>query len=428
VFVWRQLGRDRPAPEPEETTNLEHAPTPGKWHPLRVGKGVLKARARKLTAAQKQEMARLETLSYLSGYKTAPSLKGVTIHDEAQVLQALSLVVSAHAPEAALMDIRGKVLHTWRRSYPEARRHTPALRPPAKKYGGPKSWRRAYLYPNGDLLAIFEGWGLMKLDRDSRIQWIFPKAAHHDLFVDPAGPIYVLTRKARIVPRINKDKPVLADYITVLSSAGEPVKEIALLEAYESSAFKDALRGMRRAGDIFHTNSIQVLDGRHASRSPLFNRGNILISVLYLDSIAIIDPQTRKVVWAASRGWHLQHDPTLLDNGNILLFDNQGGDDGMSSVIEFEPLSGKWVWGFHGGPGNPFHSAECGTAQRLLNGNTLITESLNGRALEVNRKREIVWEYYNPHRAGKNNELIATLFDVVRLDPDFPTDWLRGKR
>ena len=59
----------------------------------------------------------------------------------------------------------------------------------------------------------------------------------------------------------------------------------------------------------------------------------------------------------------------------------------------------------------------------LSNGNTLIVESDAGRAFEVDRGGEIVWEYYNPHRAGPHGELIATLFDVVRLPEDFPTGW-----
>jgi hypothetical protein len=47
-----------------------------------------------------------------------------------------------------------------------------------------------------------------------------------------------------------------------------------------------------------------------------------------------------------------------------------------------------------------------------------------GRAFEVTPEKEIVWEFYNTHRAGEHNELIATLFDVVRIPQDFPTDWL----
>ena len=65
----------------------------------------------------------------------------------------------------------------------------------------------------------------------------------------------------------------------------------------------------------------------------------------------------------------------------------------------------------------------CGV-ERLSNGNTLITESDPGRAFEVTAEKQIVWEYINPHRAGENNENIATLLEVVRLNRDFPTDWL----
>ena len=62
-------------------------------------------------------------------------------------------------------------------------------------------------------------------------------------------------------------------------------------------------------------------------------------------------------------------------------------------------------------------------AQRLPNGNTLITESDGGRALEVTPDRRIVWEFFNPHRAGEQGEYIATLFELLRLPPDFPVDW-----
>jgi hypothetical protein len=51
----------------------------------------------------------------------------------------------------------------------------------------------------------------------------------------------------------------------------------------------------------------------------------------------------------------------------------------------------------------------------LPNGNTLITESDRGRAFEITRSGRVVWEYYNPARAGERKELIATLFEVVRI-------------
>jgi hypothetical protein len=69
----------------------------------------------------------------------------------------------------------------------------------------------------------------------------------------------------------------------------------------------------------------------------------------------------------------------------------------------------------------------CGTGQRLPNGNTLITESDNGRAFEVTKDKEIVWEYVSPHRAGEKNELIASLFHVDRVEPD-QVKWLMRKQ
>ena len=107
----------------------------------------------------------------------------------------------------------------------------------------------------------------------------------------------------------------------------------------------------------------------------------------------------------------------------MLVFDNVG-HRGMSKVIEFDPLTQEIVWSYEGTPENGFYTRASGAAYRLPNGNTLIVESNSGRAFEVTRDGRIVWEYYNPHRAGDEDELIATLFDVVRLSADFPADWL----
>jgi hypothetical protein len=64
----------------------------------------------------------------------------------------------------------------------------------------------------------------------------------------------------------------------------------------------------------------------------------------------------------------------------------------------------------------PFESRVLGSCQRLANGNTLITESTAGRALEVRPDGKIVWEYFNPARGGDDGDLIAYLMEVVRLD------------
>ena len=96
----------------------------------------------------------------------------------------------------------------------------------------------------------------------------------------------------------------------------------------------------------------------------------------------------------------------------------------MSKVVEVDPLTQEIAWSYRGNKANGFYSAGLGTNQRLANGNTLITESMGGRAFEVTREGEIVWEFVSPHRAGDADELVAVLLDVVRFGPRPALEWL----
>jgi hypothetical protein len=87
-------------------------------------------------------------------------------------------------------------------------------------------------------------------------------------------------------------------------------------------------------------------------------------------------------------------------------------------------VTGQIRWEYRGTADRPFFTKCCGSAHRLPNGNTLITESDNGRAFEVTDDKQLVWEFHSPHLAGDQGQFVATLFDVVRLEPGFPIDWL----
>ncbi len=339
--------------------------------------------------------------------------------DPQAVSPGLNLLLSGHAAEAVLMDAHGEVLHRWRqplrRLWPDLARD-----PEMAKL---EYWRRAWLYPNGDLLGIYEGLGIVKLDARSKVLWSRRGGFHHDLQVMPDGRIWVLDRDGKVIPRINSKEGVLEDFVTVLDDRGQIVSRYSILEAFERSRFASFLKSMEPSGDIFHTNTLEVLDGRFANRDPAFRKGNILLSVLKLDTLAILDPDRGEVVWARKGSWRRQHQPTFLDDGNLLLFDNRGAGEGRSRVIEIDPETEEVRWQYGGTPGTPadlLFSKTLGSCQRLPNGNTLITESENGRALEVTRAGKVVWELYNPHRAGEHKELVAVLFEVIRLPAGFP--------
>ena len=86
----------------------------------------------------------------------------------------------------------------------------------------------------------------------------------------------------------------------------------------------------------------------------------------------------------------------------------------VSRVIEIEPPGGRIVWSYEGSPRESFFSRWRGAAQRLPNGNTLITESEKGHVIEVTPQKEIVWELWNPEIV---NGARKRIYRLTRLDP-----------
>jgi hypothetical protein len=95
-------------------------------------------------------------------------------------------------------------------------------------------------------------------------------------------------------------------------------------------------------------------------------------------------------------------------------------------VLEFNPVTKEVVWNYSSQEagfivpmhGYKFYSALVSSAQRLPNGNTLITEGAAGRIFEVTPGYEIVWEYISPYFGKKKN--MNMLYRAYRL----PYEWV----
>jgi hypothetical protein len=77
-------------------------------------------------------------------------------------------------------------------------------------------------------------------------------------------------------------------------------------------------------------------------------------------------------------------------------------------VIEIDPIEMKIVWEYDANKAGSrdlakFYSDYVSSAQRLPNGNTLITEGAFGRLFEVTPEYETVWEYISPYYQEKEN-------------------------
>jgi outer membrane protein assembly factor BamB len=355
-------------------------------------------------------MEKLAALGYVTGVR-GTVLKGVTRHDPSRAYPGLNLYSSGHGPEAILMDMTGKELHRWRFDFKAA---FPDFPPDEPHVRGMEWWCWLHAFENGDLLAIFSGAGLIKIDVDSKLLWTYSARAHHDVAVAKDGTIYVLTREPHVRTSVHPKKPILEDYVSILRADGTHIKSFSIIDAFEGTPFAKLWRSRKRSGDLLHTNSIELLGGRAARRAKAFAAGDLLVSIHTPGTLAVIDPRTEKVVWATKGIWRYQHDAQITDSGSLLLFDNLGARD-HSRVLEYDPRTMKLLWQYEGSQDEPLLSQQMGSAQRLPNGNTLIAESEGGRAIEVTRDGDIVWEFYTPYRSGVDGEFIACMCRIRRV-------------
>ena len=371
--------------------------------------------------------ANLKTIPYLQWHSAGDTLekKGVTRHLKHRAWPGFNLYNSRDLSEACLMDMAGIIRHRWTDAGAEA-----------------EGWQHIEMLANGDLLVIVKDRCLLKMDWDSRILWRVPGRFHHDLDMTGEGRLVCLSRRDAVWSPGPESLPVLADTIVFLTRDGRVREEISLLDIFAADVSAAARENLKRwaqgnpevldavrAGgeaailknntppDVLHTNSIEVLK---RDIPGISRRGDILVSVLMLDLVAILDRESRRVVWRWGPGIvQRQHHPTLLDNGHILLFDNGTAERGHSRVLEMDPGTGKIVWQYKARPAQRFFTAERGGCQRLPNGNTLITESNRGHVFEVTPRGDPVWEFYNP-RLDLEQKKRAVIYRLTRVGSPAP--------
>ncbi|HVS14582.1 MAG TPA: arylsulfotransferase family protein [Thermoanaerobaculia bacterium] len=353
-----------------------------------------------------QARAQLLSLGYLPGRFAAPAGSGVRVLEEDRVWPGVSLYTSGDGPVVRLIDLEGRILHRWERPYR-------SVFPDGLETGETDYVRRARLLEGGDLIVLYQGGGIARLDANANVRWAVAEPAFNDLEIGAGGVLRTLVKRPTLVAEWG-GREVLEDFVVELAlDDGAVRRRTSILGALRDSPFQDVLEPLPDGADVLHGNTVRTLA---AGAHEPFAAGQWLVSLREIDTVAVIDPASGRPVWAQRGPWRRQHDPTLLPGGRLLLFDNRG-DGGSSRALELEVESGVVIWQYR-----DVDSPEAGTCRRLPNGSTLITESERGRALEIAAAGEIVWEFVSPHRAGGSGELIATLFEVERYRVE--GDWL----
>jgi hypothetical protein len=373
-------------------------------------------------AWQQRGQSTIPALS-LEAAEEAQKMEGTRVDRPEKTFDGFTLYTTTDATRATLIDMRGTVVHRWEMPFKQVWPD-----PSHIKHHPPDHlihWFHCYLYPNGDLLALYHvdgdtpyGYGLVKLDKDSKVLWAYANRVHHDLDVDEDGTIYTLGQQIVSEPPPGLESfptPYLADSLVVLSPEGRELQNIPIAEAFVNSPYALILATDNESvslqanmltpaamlakrdpkNDVLHANSVRVLKRAQAAKFPLFKAGQLLLSLRNLNTIAVLDQPTRSVVWAARGIWQAQHDAEFLDNGHLLLYDNYGNHE-HTRVVEYDPQTQAIPWAYSGENSTPFTAVFRGIKQRLPNGNTLIVDPDARRLLEVTHEKALVWETFCP--------------------------------
>jgi hypothetical protein len=245
------------------------------------------------------------------------------------------------------------------------------------------------------------------------------------------------------------DKLLLDDCIVEVNWDGEIVWEWVLSDHFFEFDWSEEARNIlfrdpnvrNCGGDWMHVNSMSALGPNKwfDSGDSRFHPDNIIWSSRETNIAAIIDKQTGKIVWKIGPdyntskelkqlGWIIgMHHAHLIPKGlpgegHLMIFDNGGwagygapnpgaptgvktAQRDYSRVLEIDPVTLDIIWQYTPNEAgyrmpmdaNRLYSPFISSAQRLPNGNTLITEGSGGRLIEVTPDHQIVWEYISPH-------------------------------
>jgi hypothetical protein len=173
----------------------------------------------------------------------------------------------------------------------------------------------------------------------------------------------------------------------------------------------------------------------HGNACAELPNGNILVSFAKINTVAVIEKKSGEVLWHWGTGGELahQHAPSMLENGNILVYDNGFHPQGLalnySRVVEVDWKKNQMVWSYEGPEGGAlkmlFYSSMYSNCQRLPNGNTLVCEGMTGRIFEITTHQTLVWEYVNafpgpeqPSSPGESRSY--PVYGAFRYGYDYP--------
>lgn len=298
-----------------------------------------------------------------------------------------------------MVDNNGKEVHRWKMPARPGR-HARILPNGNLAYNG--------VHPDGPnlfpLWQKYRGGLMLQVDPEGKevMRWEDPLAHHDQNHLDDGTLLYTTLQ------------PLSAEQAASVPGG------ISGTEAPDGHVYADCIKHVdpRSGKTLWHWSLIENINPAdfplqpHYTRDhyPLINSvsflrdGNILASLRSVSAVIIISKETGKILWHLdSTVIAQQHHATEMNDGSILIFDNgvyrHRESMPYSRVIQVDRATKNIVWQYKDPHPMTFFTPFMGAAQRLPNGNTLITEAGFGRIFEVTKEGKMCWEYIVPEFA-----------------------------
>jgi hypothetical protein len=349
---------------------------------------------------------------------------GTRFYNPSKAYNGYTLFTPWNGTQAWLVDMRGNIVHWWETNYRPGL-HGMLLPNGNLLYGG--------RMPDAPLIPEIGGGGgvLIEFDWNGKEVWRYEDPyMHHDFWRMGNGNTMVLrfdavpddigSRVKGGIPGTERKGVIWTDSFREVDPNGKIVWEWYFYDHLDPDT--DIICPLCNRAEWTHCNACKINA-----------EGDILTTSHTLNSVFLIDKVSGNIKWQWGKAELAHpHDPSFLDNGNILIYDNglhrAATYISYSRIVEVERATGEISWEYADANPCQFYSSFISGCERLPNGNTLICEGAKGRFFEVTSDKEVVWEYISPFfyqdpgivgyisQIGLSN----LVFRAHRYAPDFP--------
>ena len=266
-------------------------------------------------------------------------------------------------------------------------------------------------YEDGSIVVAFDaGEALARVDACGTPTWVTTGGFHHVISRNGDGTLWGWDNEE--LAKVDAETGEILERIDFKTEVLEAHDMYGSLAIRSSEDIKNKSYGF--FSDAFHFNDVEELSPEMADAFPMFEVGDLLVSLRELNLVGVVRPATGELVWYRHGPWFKQHDPDFMPDGRIGVYDNRMGL-GDSRLIAVDPATGEIETLLADTEQAPFYSWRRGKWQLLPSGNYLVAESERGRVFEATPDGRLVRDW-NMIYDDANNFLVTSA-DLVA--PDF---------